>query len=82
MTSNIRAEFEGRVVLVTGAASGIGRAVALMLHERGAKVIAEDKSPTVEQLAKQQWLQRLLILAAWTSWLITQGSSLTNQSWI
>jgi NAD(P)-dependent dehydrogenase (short-subunit alcohol dehydrogenase family) len=53
MTSNIRAEFEGRVVLVTGAASGIGRAVALMLHERGAKVIAEDKSPTVEQLARR-----------------------------
>jgi len=51
MTVDTRGEFEGRVVLVTGAASGIGRAVALMLHERGAKVVAEDKSPTVEQLA-------------------------------
>lgn len=43
MTIDTRGEFEGRVVLVTGAASGIGRAVALMLHERGAKVVAEDK---------------------------------------
>jgi NADPH:quinone reductase-like Zn-dependent oxidoreductase len=32
MTVDTRGEFEGRVVLVTGAASGIGRAVALMLH--------------------------------------------------
>ena len=52
MTVDTRGEFEGRVVLVTGAASGIGRAVALMLHERGAKVVAEDKSPTVEQLVR------------------------------
>ncbi|SEI54059.1 SDR family NAD(P)-dependent oxidoreductase [Pseudomonas sp. NFR16] len=51
MTADTR-EFEGQVALITGAASGIGRAVALMLHARGAKVIAEDISPTVEQLAR------------------------------
>ncbi|WP_426133241.1 SDR family NAD(P)-dependent oxidoreductase [Pseudomonas sp. PWP3-1b2] len=45
-------EFSGKVVLVTGAASGIGRAVALLMHERGASVIAEDKNPTVESLAR------------------------------
>lgn len=45
-------EFTGKVVLVTGAASGIGRAVALLMHERGASVIAEDKSTTVEELAR------------------------------
>ena len=44
-------EFTGKVVLVTGAGSGIGRAVALLMHARGASVIAEDKSPTVEELA-------------------------------
>lgn len=52
MTSDTRGEFAGQVALVTGAASGIGRAVALLLHERGAQVVAEDKSPTVHQLAR------------------------------
>lgn len=52
MSSDFNTEFEGRVVLVTGAASGIGRAVALMFHERGAKVVAEDISPAVEELAR------------------------------
>jgi NAD(P)-dependent dehydrogenase (short-subunit alcohol dehydrogenase family) len=52
MTLDISKEFAGKVVLVTGAASGIGRAVALLLHERGASIIAEDRSETVEQLAR------------------------------
>jgi NAD(P)-dependent dehydrogenase (short-subunit alcohol dehydrogenase family) len=52
MTSDSHKAFAGQVALVTGAASGIGRAVALLLHERGAKVIAEDKSATVRQLAR------------------------------
>src|SRR5258708_7338739 len=32
-------EFEGRVAVVTGASSGIGRATAELLEERGAKVV-------------------------------------------
>jgi NAD(P)-dependent dehydrogenase (short-subunit alcohol dehydrogenase family) len=45
-------EVEGKVALVTGAASGIGKAIALLLHARGAKVIAEDRNPCVEELAR------------------------------
>lgn len=33
---------EGRLALVTGAARGIGQAIALALAERGAQVIATD----------------------------------------
>jgi NAD(P)-dependent dehydrogenase (short-subunit alcohol dehydrogenase family) len=57
-------EVAGKVVLVTGAASGIGRAIALLLHSRGAKVVAEDTSANVDsrflrslltQLRKARW---------------------------
>lgn len=37
--------YEGRHVLVTGAASGIGQATAQRLHDEGAIVVAADVSP-------------------------------------
>ncbi len=40
-----------RVAVVTGAARGIGRATALLLRDRGARLVVTDRSPTVKDLA-------------------------------
>jgi NAD(P)-dependent dehydrogenase (short-subunit alcohol dehydrogenase family) len=45
-------EVAGKVAIVTGAASGIGRAIAELLHARGARVVAEDINPVVEELKR------------------------------
>lgn len=43
--------FAGRRAVVTGAATGIGRAIALLLAQRGAAVLAVDHNAEVEHLA-------------------------------
>src|SRR6266404_880805 len=43
---------EGRVALVTGAAQGLGQAIALALAERGARVIATDLAPPHETVRR------------------------------
>ena len=40
--------FENKVVIVTGAAQGIGRGVALQVASEGAQVVMADLSPFVE----------------------------------
>lgn len=44
-------ELEGRVAIITGAGSGIGRATALLFAEQGATVIAADMSEAVQETA-------------------------------
>jgi len=43
-------EFGGQIALVTGAASGIGLAIAKMLNSRGAAIVALDINPKVETI--------------------------------
>src|ERR1700754_5214123 len=45
-------EVADKVALVTGAATGIGRAIAELLHARGAKGVAEDIDPAVKELER------------------------------
>ncbi len=40
--------FNGRVVVVTGAGSGLGKAYALHLAARGARVVVNDRGGNVE----------------------------------
>jgi hypothetical protein len=50
--NNSQRDLEGKVAIVTGAASGIGRATALLFETRGAQVIAEDINPAVNELIR------------------------------
>ncbi|MDA3909541.1 MAG: bifunctional aldolase/short-chain dehydrogenase [Sulfurimonas sp.] len=43
-------EFSGKVALVTGGASGIGKAIAKMLNSRGAAVVVLDINPEVDTI--------------------------------
>ncbi len=41
-----------RVTLITGGAAGIGHAIASLFHEKGARLVLVDLSPTVPEVAK------------------------------
>ncbi|WP_417500245.1 1,6-dihydroxycyclohexa-2,4-diene-1-carboxylate dehydrogenase [Methylophaga sp.] len=45
--------FDGKVVVVTGAAQGIGREVAISAANEGARLVLVDLSPLVEQVADE-----------------------------
>ena len=57
--------FEGQVVIVTGAAQGIGRGVALELAREGAQLVLADRSALVEEVAAEvQALGALALVAS------------------
>jgi 3-oxoacyl-[acyl-carrier protein] reductase len=50
---DLKFDFSGKVVLVTGAAGGIGRQVAAGFAQSRARVLAVDLSPAIETLAPE-----------------------------
>ncbi len=46
--ADVRPQLEGRVAVVTGGASGIGRAIAVLLAEHGARVFVGDYDPVAD----------------------------------
>ena len=55
--------FAGKVALVTGAAQGIGRAVALRIAREGAQVALVDRSPLIAEVCAEAGSQALAITA-------------------
>ena len=51
---SISLDLQGKVALITGAASGIGLACTEMLHEQGAVVVGLDINPGITQILNQQ----------------------------
>jgi dihydroxycyclohexadiene carboxylate dehydrogenase len=45
--------FAGKSVVITGSAQGIGKEVALRAASEGARLTLADKSPVVEEVAKE-----------------------------
>lgn len=45
--------FKNKVMIVTGAAQGIGRGIAIAAAKEGAKVVLVDKSPLVKEVAQE-----------------------------
>lgn len=54
---SLNADFKGQIVLVTGAASGIGRACAEMFYQKGAAVVGFDINPEIEKQLNQPGLK-------------------------
>jgi NAD(P)-dependent dehydrogenase (short-subunit alcohol dehydrogenase family) len=48
---SIMKQLEGKAALITGAASGIGRASALLFAAHGARLVVLDRAPAVEETA-------------------------------
>lgn len=53
MSAPIPARLDGKVAIITGAGSGIGRAAALLFAQQGARLVLGDKTEAVQATAQQ-----------------------------
>ena len=63
MTATFPGRFDGKAALVTGAAQGIGREVALRLAREGARVALVDRSDLVEEVRHEAGGEALAVTA-------------------
>ncbi len=60
--------FKDKVMIVTGAAQGIGRGVALAAAAEGARLVLADRSPLVHEVARETGTQPLVVEADLETW--------------
>lgn len=60
--------FRDKVMIVTGAAQGIGRGVALAAAAEGARLVLADRSPLVHEVAQETGTQPLVVEADLETW--------------
>ncbi|MBV8615960.1 MAG: SDR family NAD(P)-dependent oxidoreductase, partial [Acetobacteraceae bacterium] len=63
MTTTHAGRFAGKAAVVTGAAQGIGREVALRLAREGARVVLADRSELVEEARADAGVASIAALA-------------------
>jgi len=60
--------FKDQVMIVTGAAQGIGRGVALAAAAEGARLVLADRSPLVHEVAQETGTQPIVVEADLETW--------------
>ena len=60
--------FRDKVMVVTGAAQGIGRGVALAAAAEGARLVLADRSPLVHEVAQETGTKSLVVEADLETW--------------
>ena len=60
--------FRDKVMIVTGAAQGIGRGVALAAAAEGARLVLADRSPLVHEVARETGTQAIVVETDLETW--------------
>lgn len=73
-------KLEGRVALITGAASGIGQGIAIAFAQEGAEVVVVDKSPETEARTTMDGVRRHGRKALFLQTDVTDDGSVTEMA--